>query len=114
MADTTPPTVTIVSVERAKISDEPGMLDTDIVFKFNEPVTAWEVRKGGVDEDTGTELDGDAGEWFPVFPVNLELVVAANTELQVTIRHTDLDLGTNRLNFYGRDAAGNWVPYNQT
>ena len=114
MADTTPPTVTIVSVERTKISDEPGMLDTDIVFKFNEPVSAWSVRKGGVSHDTGTELDYALGTWFPLFPISLGIDVPANTEIQITVNQTDLDLGSNQINFYGRDGAGNWVPYMQS
>jgi hypothetical protein len=113
MADTTPPTVTIVSIERTKISDEPGKQDTDIVFKFNEAVTAWSVRKGGVDHGTGIELSGDIGSWFPIFPVNVGIHVAADTEIEITIDYTDLDIGANQINFYGRDEAGNWVPYNQ-
>ena len=114
MADTSPPTVTVVSVERAKLSDEPGMLATDIIFKFNEPVTAWSVRKGGASYDTGTELDGEAGAWFPIFPINLGINIPANTEIQVTIEYIDLEIGTNQINFYGCDEAGNWVPYMQS
>lgn len=114
MTDTTPPTITIISVSKTKLSDESGFTEAVITWKANEDICGYSVRNGGVDQGTGVEVDVVSSSWFPIFPLNLGVLIAAETEIETTVQYTDLDPGENQINIYALDMAGNWVPYMQS
>lgn len=96
---TSPPICTIVSLSKSKISDESGMNQSLLTFKFDQAVTEWRVRTIGVDPDTGILADSGGA-------------VAANTEIIARIEWNELyQEGSNRINIYGRNADGQWTVY---
>jgi hypothetical protein len=94
-----PPTSTIVSVDRSKISDEVGMNQSIITIKFDTDVTQYVARLNGVDNTTGILVHSGGA-------------VNANTNAQVIIDWNELTTeGSNRINIYGQNAYG-WTLYN--
>jgi hypothetical protein len=94
-----PPSVTIVSTSKSKISDETGMNTSIITFKFDQDVTEWRVRVIGTDQNTGTLADSGGA-------------VAANTNITASVEWNELyQEGQNRVNIYGKGADGQWTPY---
>ena len=102
MTDTIQPEIIIVSVEQTKISDQSGQDETDITWKCDEEIDEYSVRVGGVDHTTGTEIDSS------------QTNVAADTPNVTTVYDEDLSLGSNQVNIYAKDVAGNWASYMQT
>lgn len=96
---TTPPTVTIISIDHYKISDETGINQSHIKFTFDQDVTQWTVNVLGVDETTGTVADSGGA-------------VNANTEITAIIDWNELyQEGDNKVNIYGCNISGLWTPY---
>ncbi|MBO0962391.1 hypothetical protein J1P26_22065 [Neobacillus sp. MM2021_6] len=95
----TPPAVTIVSTSRSKLSDEVGMNQSIITFKFDQDVTEWRVRVLGIDPNTGTLADSGGA-------------VAANTNITASVEWNELyQEGQNRINIYGKGKDGSWTAY---
>jgi hypothetical protein len=101
MADIIQPEVTVISVERTKLSAETGRDSSDITWQCSEEIDEYTVRVGGVDQTTGTEIDSSTTN------------VAADTDIVTTVYDDDLSLGSNQVNLYAKDLAGNWVSYMQ-
>jgi hypothetical protein len=101
MIDTIQPEVTVVSVERNKLSAQAGRDSSDITWQCSEDIDEYTVRVGGVDQTTGTEIDSSTTN------------VAADTDIVTTVYDDDLSLGSNQVNLYAKDLAGNWVSYMQ-
>jgi hypothetical protein len=101
MADIIQPEVTVISVERSKLSAEVGRDSSDITWQCSEEIDEFTVRVGGVDETTGTEIDSSTTN------------VDADTDIVTTVYDEDLSLGSNQVNLYAKDLAGNWVSYMQ-
>ncbi|PLR99662.1 hypothetical protein [Bacillus sp. T33-2] len=101
--ETTPPSatpvVTIASTSRTKLSDEAMMDRSNITFKFDKDITAWEVRVLGTGQGTGT-LAASGGS------------VSANTNIVAEVDWTELyQEGQNKINIYGQGTDGSWTPY---
>jgi hypothetical protein len=101
MADIIQPEVTVISVERTKISAQTDRDSSDITWQCSEEIDEYTVRVGGVDQTTGTEIDSSTTN------------VAADTDIVTTVYDEDLSLGSNQVNLYAKDLAGNWVSYMQ-
>lgn len=96
--DTIPPSITITSVSKQKISDETGMNTSTIKFTFSEPVVQWSARLNGVSHTTGVELGSGTN-------------VAQGVEATLIVSWNQLSSeGANRINFYGFDGT-NWTTY---
>lgn len=96
-----PPIVSVVEVDRLKISNEEGMDLATAIIKFDVDVDEYKVNVLGVSHDTGNtiiyETDG----------------VPANMEIEIYIHWTNLyQEGENRINIYGKNNAG-WTTYSQ-
>jgi hypothetical protein len=95
------PIVTIVSVDRVKVSDEVGMNKANVVFTFDQNITQWTVNVMGVSYDTGTIADSGNS-------------VTAGTQITAEIDFTELySEGDNQVNIYGRNSSGEWSLHNQ-
>lgn len=100
LTSTTPPTVTIVSIDRIAISDEVGANKANVTFKFDKDITEYTVRVGGNSYSTGINAQSAVGD------------VVANTEIVAEVDYTEmLQLGENRVNIYGKGVDGQWTPY---
>jgi hypothetical protein len=96
---TIPPLGTVVTVSRAKISDETGADRALVTFTFDQDITQWEVRVLGAGNGTGTLADSGG-------------VVTQGTQITAEIDFTELyQEGTNKVNIYGKNSAGLWTPY---
>lgn len=103
----TAPIITIKSVSKYAISDEPGNNMSIVVFTVNEPIIAWEARAGGLYAGSGL-LVGQSNHLFPsnslfpganVFPRNYR--ANANTDLQFEVEDNELQQdGIYRINIY--------------
>jgi hypothetical protein len=112
------PIVTITSISRTKISDEPGATQSIVKFKVNQAIIAWEARAGGMFPGSGL-LVGNGGGPFPssslypstsFYPDNYS--VAANTEIQFEVDYTELQQdGDYQINVYAANALGEWSAY---
>jgi fibronectin type 3 domain-containing protein len=99
-----PPVATIIGIETEAsgyvISDEETMNIARIRFKFDVDVTEWVVNVIGSSWDTGVLADSGG-------------FTAANDIITAEVDWTELyQEGDNRINIYGKDATGQWTPYN--
>lgn len=96
-----PPAVTIISVDKTKISDEIGMNKAIVKFKFDKDIVEYTVRVGGTSQTSGVNAQSAVTN------------ISANTEITAEIDNTELaQEGNNRINIYGKDANGVWTQYN--
>lgn len=112
------PIVTITSISRNKISDEPGINQCIVKFKVNQTITAWEARAGGIFQGSGL-LVGNGGGPFPssalypsgsLYPNNLS--IPANTEIQFEVDYDELQQdGDYQINVYACNTSGEWSAY---
>lgn len=97
---TTPPTVTIVSVDHYKISNQSGINQSDLIFRFDTDVISWTVNVIGTSPTTGTIVASGGS-------------VVSGTNISVIIPYNDMyQEGSNQINIYGQNTIG-WTPYNQ-
>ena len=125
----TSPSVTIVSVSRTKISNQPGENTSDVTFNFNVNVQAYSVNVNGVDHATGTivaNVTASGGKSVAdlqsmlVSAVSsmtvgsLTSTIPAGTNITVTLDNTEMyQEGDNRVNIYGQSSSnGSWTVYN--
>lgn len=92
-----PPSVTIISISRNKLSDEPSMNVSTVSFRFNMAVSAWTVNVNGSSWDSGRVADSGG-------------TVSAETAITAQIDWTELyQEGQNRINIYGKNTSGIWT-----
>lgn len=97
-----PPIVNVISATRMKLSNNEGMDESSILFKFgfDQDISEWRVVLLGSSHDTGTILD--SGNF-----------VSRGSELIAIVNASQLySEGDNRINFYGKSFGGEWTPYN--
>lgn len=96
---TEPPVVLYVSADKLRISDEIGMNQSVVQFRFDKDIAEWTVRVLGTSNDSGTLADSGGP-------------ITANTTITAIVDHTELyQEGDNRINIYGKSTGGNWTPY---
>jgi hypothetical protein len=95
-----PATVTLKSYTRSKISDEPGMTISTVIFQSSQNLTQWEARADGSGAGQGL-LVGSGG------------AVSANTDISFDVDYSELTSGDKiyRINIYGKNASGVWNNY---
>jgi len=94
-----PPTVTLIQINKQKISDETDNNQSIITVQFDKNVTEYVARLNGTDYSTGI-LVHQGGE------------IPANTNAQVIIDWNELTTeGQSRINVYGKSVEGLWTPY---
>lgn len=92
------PSVSIVNIDKPKISDEVGMNQSVVTVRFDTNVIQYVARLNGSDHTTGTLIHSGGA-------------VLANTDIQVVVDWNELSSeGQNRINIYGQNADG-WTPY---
>lgn len=112
------PIITINSISKTKISDEPGADQSIVKFKTDQTVIGWEARAGGSFAGSGL-LVGKGGQLLPaadlfpasnLYPSNYTL--AAGVEAQFEIDNEELQQdGQYKINIYALNGAGEWTPY---
>ncbi|MDQ0976621.1 LysM repeat protein [Neobacillus niacini] len=118
------PLVTILSVSKTKISDEPSMNLTDITFTFDVDVSEYTVNVNGTSYATGIVLESGGGKSVgtmagetvadvALLTVQQISIIVAGMEIVAEIDWTDLSSGNNRVNIYGKGSTGDWTGYNQ-
>lgn len=94
------PICTIASTNKTKISDENGMSQCAVTFKFDKDIQAYSVRLLGTSFDTGTVVDSGTG------------TIAAGTPITAYVDWNEgLSEGNNRINIYGQAFDGTWTAY---
>jgi hypothetical protein len=95
------PKMTLVSVNREKISDELGMNQAIITVKFDQDIQSYKAMLNGVDHTTGILVHSGTS-------------ATANTDVDIVIDWNELTSeGENRINIYGQSLSGEWTAYNQ-
>jgi hypothetical protein len=119
------PIVTVVNVDKLKISANDGVNKSIVTFNFDIPVQAYTVNDLGVSYNTGTVADSKS---FYVSDLQNQLVssvetktvkeirqIDGNVNIQAEIDHSELSQeGNNRINIYGQSLDGTWSSYNQS
>lgn len=114
----TAPIVTITSISRNKISDEPGATLSIVKFKVDQAIVGWEARAGGIFQGSGL-LVGSGGGPFPstsIYPSTSfypnNLTIPANTEIQFEVDYNELQQdGAYQINVYACNSTGEWSSY---
>jgi hypothetical protein len=119
------PIVTIVSVDRVKISANDGVNKSIVTFAFDVPVQAYTVNDLGVSYNTGTIADSKS-LYVSDLSNNTVSSISSKTvkeirqidetvNIQAEIDHNELSQeGDNRINIYGKSLDGTWSSYNQS
>lgn len=110
------PVVTIVSIDRTKISGQSGQSRVTVTFRFDQTVETWELRAGGAGVGQGTLVEQDAGARANSANCDSAVVcgVAANTNQTAYVDWDEgLAEGANEVNVYGTNAQGEATPYHQ-
>lgn len=112
------PIITITSISKTKISDEPGADQSIVRFTANQTIVGWESRAGGSFPGSGL-LVGKGGQLLPaanlfpasnLYPSNYQVV--AGIEIQFEIDNEELQQDAQyRINIYALNGAGEWTPY---
>jgi hypothetical protein len=98
---TSPPVVTIISVDHYKISKQSGIDHSDLVFSFDTDVTSWSVNVMGVDPTSGTIVASGGA-------------ISSGNNISISIPWNDMyQEGANRINLYGQNSVG-WTPYDNS
>lgn len=116
------PLVSIVNVSRLKISDVVGVDRAVVRFTFDADAQSFTVNVNGVDYSTGTvahtgggqtvsELSTDTVGNLATKTVQQISIILAGTELVAEIDWSEVSLGSNRVNIYGKGTGGLWTPY---
>jgi len=92
-----PPQITIINVNRYKISGNPPIDKSIITFKCDVDIFEWKANVMGVSHDTGTVADNGG-------------IVSSENLITATIDWTKVQEGSNRVNIYSRGSGG-WTPY---
>lgn len=120
------PIVSIVSLDKSKISDEQGFQNSYLTFTFNEDVVAYTVRCVGTNHLTGKvceSKDKYVSTQASLFTVQSASVLSvrefvsfqSNTLISAEISYYELyQEGTNQINVYGKDVNGTWSNYLQS
>ena len=129
----TTPLITITSITKTKISDEPGYDQAIVKFTANQHLDDFIVRAGGAGNTNGVVV-GQSDIIFPsetVYPsetlypaliLNIYpsetlypsdgCVLLAGTEQQFEVDNEELGVdGTYRINIYGMNELGEWTAY---
>jgi lysozyme len=116
------PKVTIISVSRTKISDEPEFDKALITFSFDIDTKSYTVNVNGSDHLTGVVAHSGSGKTvanlanmtvgeLALQTVQEITVIVAGLEIVAEVDWTELSNGDNRINFYGQATDGTWTPY---
>jgi hypothetical protein len=93
------PIITLISYTKSKISDEPGMTLSTVVFRSDVALEQWEARAGGFANGQG-------------LLVGSGLTAEPNTDISFDVECSELTEGDKlyRINIYGKNAQG-WNAY---
>jgi lysozyme len=116
------PKVTIVSVSKLKISDEPEFDRANITFKFDIDTKLFTVNVNGVDYDTGLVAHSGGGKSvsnlssmlvsdLATQTVQQISIIVAGVEIVAEVDYSELSNGDNRINIYGQATDGTWSAY---
>lgn len=110
--------VSILSVNRYRLSYMSGFDSALVTFESSLDLTAWRIMKDGSSYDTGTLLESLYKDWSNISDEtwggqsekswNELLKLDAGTDVTAQIDAAELDLGSNTINVYARDTSGNW------
>jgi len=110
--------VSILSVNRYRLSYMSGFDSALVTFESDSDLTAWRIMKDGSSYDTGTLLEELTKDWSNLSDEtwnaqstkswNELLKLDAGTDVTAQIDASELDLGSNIINVYARDTSGNW------
>ena len=110
--------VSILSVNRYRLSYMSGFDSALVTFESSLDMTAWRIMKDGSSYDTGTLLEELTKDWSNLSDEtwnaqstkswNELLKLDAGTDVVAQINAAELDLGTNTINVYAKDTSGNW------
>jgi hypothetical protein len=94
------PTISIVSYTKNVISDEVGATSSNVTFKSDQILQAWEARANGNGHGAGL-LVGSGG------------ALTANTNVSFDVDYTELTGGDGNytINVYGQNESGAWSSY---
>lgn len=113
-----PPRITVISVSKTKISDEPGMLFTTVVFICDQNIIQWESRAGGLFHGSGLLTENGLGFPSPsssLTPSSSRYAcksIPAGTEISFTVDCNELQQdGEYRINIYACNENGEWTQY---
>jgi hypothetical protein len=119
------PIVTYVNADRLKISDEATQNRSIVTVRFDQDITHFKAMLNGVDQDTGVAVDEQSAMTVGSMAVmkvssatsmtvkQIAVLLSAGYDVRATIDWNEgLSEGTNRINFYGRNSAGEWTLYN--
>ena len=100
--DNVPPCITLLSVDKYRISAQSGENRCTVTFKANEDLAAWELRAGGEGPGQGTLVESGGS-------------LSAGTTVEAYIDYNELPYEAEwRINIYAKDLAGNWTPYDDS
>lgn len=100
--DNVPPCITLLSVDKYRISAQSGENRCTVKFKVNEDILEWELRAGGEGPGQGTLVESGGS-------------LSAGTEVEAYIDYNELPYEAEwRINIYAKDLAGNWTPYDDS
>jgi GH25 family lysozyme M1 (1,4-beta-N-acetylmuramidase) len=126
-----PPTITSITLSKSKISKH---VTSDVTFKFDQDIVAWNLNVNGSSHDTGVVIaTGGVGGATPAKTVgDLSLMtvsavsgntvsgllgsgsnkIPVGTNITATIDSSEMDTeGINRINIYGQGMSGQWTSY---
>lgn len=100
--DNVPPCITLLSVDKYRISAQSGKNRCTIIFKVNEDILEWELRANGSGPGQGTLVESGGS-------------LSAGTTVEAYIDYNELPYEAEwRINIYAKDLAGNWTPYDDS
>jgi hypothetical protein len=120
------PNVLITNISKNVISRNEGANSSDVTFSFDSEVRAVTVNVGGYSHITGKRVyfselrPKTVAELKQQSVLELKAVsllaiskpsMSAGTEITVTVPHTLLVSGENRVNIYGRNIRDEWTSY---
>ena len=100
--DNVPPCISIIGIDRLKISNVQGKNRCTVTFKANEDILEWELRANGSGPGQGTLVESGGS-------------LSAETTVEAYIDYNELPYEAEwRINIYAKDLAGNWTPYDDS
>ena len=112
------PLITITSISKTKISDEPGYDQTVVKFTANQILKDYIAKADGSGYTNGIVV-GQSTNVYPsetlypsiaLYPQDYALIVGSEQQFEVDNKELGID-GTYRINVYGMNELGEWTTY---